>query len=149
MSGFRRLVLDTSTLVSAALRVGSTPHQALALALSTGEVCVSVSTLAELDAVLMRPKFDAYQSRDVRRAFLAMVRKHATLVLVSADDEAKAVPVCRDPKDNQFLALMLACGADVLVSSDADLLALHPWQGLPVLSPQAFLTVGAIPAPNT
>lgn len=137
MSGFRRVVLDTSTLVSAALRVGSTPNQALALALSVGEVCVSVSTLAELDAVLMRPKFDAYQPPDVRRAFVTMVRKHATLVLVSAADEAKAVPVCRDPKDNQFLAL--ACGADVLVSSDADLRALHPWQGIPVLSPQEFL----------
>ena len=113
MSGFRRVVLDTSTLVSAALRVGSTPHQALALALSMGEVCVSVSTLAELDAVLMRPKFDAYQPPDVRRAFVALVRKHATLAL--------------------------ACGADVLVSSDADLRALHPWQGIPVLSPQEFL----------
>ena len=139
MSGFRRVVLDTSTLVSAALRVGSTPHQALAMALSVGEVCVSVSTLAELDAVLMRPKFDAYQPPDVRRAFVAMVRKHATLVSVSVADEAKAVPACRDPKDNQFLALTLASGADVLVSSDADLLSLHPWQGIPVLSAQEFL----------
>jgi predicted nucleic acid-binding protein len=47
--------------------------------------------------------------------------------------------VCRDPKDDQFLALALACGADVLVSSDADLRALHPWLGIPVLSPQEFL----------
>ena len=54
-------------------------RQALALALSTGEVCASVSTLADLDAVLMRPKFDAYQPPDVRHAFVAMVRKHATL----------------------------------------------------------------------
>ena len=139
MSGFRRVVLDTSTLVSAALRVGSTPHQALAMALSMGEVCVSVSTLAELDAVLMRPKFDAYQPPDVRRAFVALLRKHATLALVSAADEARAVPLCRDPKDNQFLALTLSCGADVLVSSDADLRSLNPWQGVPVLSPQEFL----------
>ena len=139
MNGFRRVVLDTSTLVSAALRVGSTPHQAFALALSMGEVCVSMSTLAELDAVLMRSKFDAYQPPDVRRAFVAMVRKHATLISVSVVDEAKAVSVCRDPKDNQFLSLMLASGADVLVSSDADLRSLHPWQGIPVLSPLEFL----------
>jgi len=141
VNGLRRVVLDTSTLVSAALRVGSTPHQAFALALSMGEVCVSMSTLAELDAVLMRSKFDAYQPPDVRRAFVAMVRKHATLISVSVADEAKAVPVCRDPKDNQFLALTLACGADVLVSSDADLRSLHPWQGIPVLSPLEFLNL--------
>ena len=40
MSGLRRVVLDTSTLVSAALRVGSVPHRALAQAASVGELCV-------------------------------------------------------------------------------------------------------------
>jgi predicted nucleic acid-binding protein len=51
------------------------------------------------------------------------------------------LPSCRDPKDNQFLALVLACDADVLVSSDADLLVLHPWQGVPILTPGAFLEI--------
>ena len=40
MSGLRRVVLDTSTLVSAALRVGSVPHRALVQAASVGELCV-------------------------------------------------------------------------------------------------------------
>ena len=47
MSGLRRVVLDTSTLVSAALRVGSLPHQALLKALGTCEICVSSATLDE------------------------------------------------------------------------------------------------------
>ena len=66
MSDFRRVVFDTSTLVSAALRVGSVPHLALVQAFSEGEVCVSVATLAELENVLLRPKFDRYQSAGVR-----------------------------------------------------------------------------------
>jgi putative PIN family toxin of toxin-antitoxin system len=139
MRVFQRVVFDTSTLVSAALRVGSLSHQALALALSTGEIFVSQSTFAELEAVLMRPKFDRYQSAPMRAAFVAFVRKHAVLVSVSEVDESGAVPVCRDPKDNQFLALIRACDAEVLVSSDADLLTLHPWQGVPILAPAAFL----------
>ena len=57
MSGFRRVVLDTSTLVSASLRGGSTPHQALALALSMGEGCVSEAPIAGLGQVLMRAQF--------------------------------------------------------------------------------------------
>jgi hypothetical protein len=81
-----RIVFDTSTLVSAALRLGSTPHKALAQALMTGEVCVSASTLLELEQVLMRSKFDRYQTADVRDAFVALVRKHAVLVSVSAAD---------------------------------------------------------------
>lgn len=139
MSFLRRLVFDTSTLVGAALRVGSTPHKALAHALSMGEICVSTSTLSELDKVLMRPRFDRYLSTGVRREFVAFVRQHTVLFTVSELDESSVVPPCRDAKDNQFLALLLACDGDVLVSSDADLLVLHPWNGLPILTPAAFL----------
>jgi predicted nucleic acid-binding protein len=52
---------------------------------------------------------------------------------------ANVLPACRDPKDDPFLALVLACDADVLVSSDADLLVLHPWRAVPVLTPGAYL----------
>lgn len=143
MNALRRVVFDTSTLVSAALRVGSVPHRALAHALSRGEVCVSQATLAELEEVLMRPKFDRYQLPEVRKAFSAILRKHALLLAVSADDETKVSPQCRDPKDNQFLALIQACSADALISSDADLLVLHPWQGVPILTPVAYLAMSS------
>lgn len=139
MSSLHRVVFDTSTLVSAALRVGSTPHKALAQAWMQGELCASASTLSELEQVLLRSKFDRYQTAEVRAEFVALVRKHAVLFEVSAADEAKVMPQCRDPKDDPFLALALACEADVLVSSDADLLVLHPWRGMPILTPGDFL----------
>jgi predicted nucleic acid-binding protein len=41
----RRVVLDTSTLVSAALRVGSIPYKTLLEALGAWDVCASVETL--------------------------------------------------------------------------------------------------------
>jgi putative PIN family toxin of toxin-antitoxin system len=139
VSGLHRVVLDTSTLVSAALRVGSVPHRAFMRAASLGEVCVSQATLAELEQVLLRPKFDTYQRLEVRQAFVGLVRALALMVPVSAEDEANVVPPCRDPKDNPFLALVVACSADVLISSDADLLVLHPWRGVPVITPQDYL----------
>lgn len=79
MNVFRRVVFDTSTLVGAALRIGSMPHRALAYALSAGELCVSASALAELEKVLLRAKFDRYQTSDVRQEFAAIVRRHASL----------------------------------------------------------------------
>jgi putative PIN family toxin of toxin-antitoxin system len=133
------VVFDTSTLVSAALRVGSLPHQAMAHALSSGELCASASTLVELDEVLMRSKFDRYQTPDVRRAFVDFVRAHSAVFDVSEAEMAGVNPPCRDPKDTQFLALVLRCDADALVSSDADLLDLHPWNGVPILTPSVFL----------
>jgi putative PIN family toxin of toxin-antitoxin system len=107
--------------------------------ISVGEICVSNTTLSELQQVLSRPKFDQYQSKEARDAFVRLVLGFAVLVPVSAGDEANVSPPCRDPKDSPFLALALACAADALISSDADLLVLHPWRGIPIISPKAYL----------
>ena len=139
VGGFRRIVFDTSTLVSAALRLDSVPHRAFAHVLFAAEVCASLGTLAELEKVLRRPKFDRYQSQAVRLEFAAILRRHVSLFAVTDAQVLNVNPSCRDPKDNQFLALAAACDADVLVSSDADLLVLHPWNGVPVLTPAALL----------
>ena len=139
MSDFGRAVFDTSTLVSAALRLGSVPHRALQQALLQAELCASESTLDELDKVLMRAKFDRYLPRDVRREFVDLVRLASTLFAVSDSQVANVQPPCRDPKDHPFLALAQVCEAKVLVSSDADLLILHPWQQVLIWTPAAFL----------
>ena len=141
MSALRRVVFDTSSLVGAALQVGSVPHRALAHALSAGDVCASAATLAELEKVLLRPKFDRYQLREVRMEFAALLRRHVHLFAVSEADEANIQPRCRDPKDNKFLALAKVCGADALISSDADLLIMHPWLGVQILTPAAFVAL--------
>jgi len=139
VSLFRRVVVDTSTLVSAAIRVGSVPHTVLAHVLLTGELCASGSTLNELELVLARPRFDRYQPADVRTEFAAILRRHARAFVVSEADERRIFAPCRDPKDNQFLALIRECAADALVSSDSDLLDMNPWNDVPILTPSAFM----------
>lgn len=141
MSVLRRVVLDTSTLVSAALRVGSVPHQALLKALGSCELCASGATLNELEQVLKRDKFDQYLDAETRLTFVALVRQHSHLFAVRDVDELAVEPPCRDPKDNKFLALALICEADAIVSSDNDLLALNPWHSIPVLTPAGFVTL--------
>jgi len=42
---------------------------------------------------------------------------------------------CRDPKDDKFLELALNGRADVIITGDADLLRMHPWREIAVLSP--------------
>jgi putative PIN family toxin of toxin-antitoxin system len=139
MSRIWRVILDTSTLVSAALRVGSVPDQALLKALHTCEVCASVETLDELAQVMDRKKFDRYLDKESRRAFVALLRRHLHLFAVQPADLAAVDPPCRDPTDDKFLALALASEADALVSSDEDLLVLHPWHGIPIMTPAEFL----------
>lgn len=139
MSFVRRIVLDTSTLIGAVLRPQSVPRQALLKAFASGTLCVSPSTLNELERVLMREKFDRYLDQGTRREFLSMYRNHVRLFSVTEAEEVSLPLSCRDPRDNKFLALALACSADVLVSSDDDLRVLNPYQGIPVLLPKEFL----------
>jgi putative PIN family toxin of toxin-antitoxin system len=134
-----RIILDTSTLVSAALRPGSAPDQALLKALRIGDLCASAETLRELEQVLERAKFDRYLDLESRRMFSATIRRVAHVFGVRDEDIAAVDPPCRDLKDNQFLSLALVSEADVLVSSDEDLLVLHPWRGTPIVTPAEFL----------
>ena len=48
---------------------------------------------------------------------------------------------CRDPKDDKYLELAFAAGAETIVSSDDDLLVLHPWRGVRILRPADYLAV--------
>jgi hypothetical protein len=49
--------------------------------------------------------------------------------------------VCRDPKDNKILALTAESEAEVLMSSDEDLLVLDPWNGVRIVRPAEFLSL--------
>lgn len=134
MSFARRIVLDTGVLVSAAIRPDSVPALALEKALLDFDVCVSQETLAELAAVLSRSKFDRYAPPRQREDFVAGFRARAVVVEVNT-----TVSDCVDPKDNMFLALAETAEVDLILSSDPHLTNLHPWHGIPIIPPAAFL----------
>jgi putative PIN family toxin of toxin-antitoxin system len=139
-----RVVFDTSTLVGAALQPDSVPDQALNRAILFHQVFACVETLAELEVVLKREKFDRYVDFDSRMAFFQKYQRDSLLdsVLESAVREAQGS--CRDDNDARFLALALAARADVIVSSDRDLLVLHPWRGIAIMTPAQFVAQIAV-----
>ena len=128
-----RLVIDTNVLVSAALLARSVPRQAVDRAIDHGVLLFSKSTMDELKRVLLRPKFDRYLSREERAIFLAQ--------LVSVAEMVPAIQIireCRDPNDDKFLEVAVNGRADVIVTGDADLLAMNPWRGINILSPAEY-----------
>lgn len=128
-----RAVVDASTIVSAVLLPDSLPDRALRKALAECELCASTETFAELKAVFARAKFDRYAQPALRQKFIGAYREDCHLFSVASSDR-----FCRDPTDDKFLALALTAHATVLISND-DLLALHPWRGIPIVTPAAFL----------
>ena len=134
MSFARRIVIDTGVLISAAIRSQSVPALAVEKALLRFEVCLSAETLAELRTVLMRPKFDAYVPAAKRLEFIEGFEQRAV-----AFAPMNSVTDCADPKDNKFLALAEWVGAELILASDPHLTQMHPWRGIPILPPAAFL----------
>jgi len=134
------IVFDVSTLVGAAIRQDSVPELALQHALSHDRLAVSEATLAELIDVLARPRLARFLDPSLRDDVLSRVHAFGILFVPT-----EAVTDCRDPKDNMYLELALAAGADGIVSSDGDLLVLHPWRGVRILRPAEYLAGAAGP----
>lgn len=131
-----RLVLDTNVLVSAVLMPRSAPARAVRYAFAHGQVLVSADTVDEVTNVLRRPRFDRYIDEDDRTAFLAEIIREALPVVIT-----ERMAVCRDPKDDKFLDLAVSGQATHIISGDSDLLALHPFRGISILTPQDFLAL--------
>lgn len=134
MSSGWRVVFDTNALVSVLLAGASAPALAFAQIESSGILLASLATFAEFEEVIHRPKFDRYVSLGVRLEFLRRYREAAQLVPVKAEIRA-----CRDPRDDKFLDLAVSGKAQCLLTGDTDLLALHPFRGVDILTPRIFL----------
>lgn len=130
------VVLDASTFVSAVLKENSLPEQVLLRALDhPNRLILSQEVEEEYREVIFRPKFDRFVSVERRQRIL-------DVAIVAADrvEPTEALRECRDSKDDKYLALAAAGRADVIVSSDTrHLLPMHPWRGIPILSPADFL----------
>lgn len=129
-----RIVVDTNVVISAVLRFSSTPGKAVSKVLDNGILLVSDATLNELADVLVRPKLDVYVSLDLRVRFLRQLSQAAENVSI-----IQRIHECRDPRDNKFLELALNGRADAIITGDADLLALHPWREIAILTPAEYL----------
>jgi putative PIN family toxin of toxin-antitoxin system len=135
MASELRVVFDTTVVVSALLVPKSTPRRAFDSAMATGRLLVSAATIAELDEVLRRPKFDKFVAEDRRLEFLAAIVTAADVVEI-----VESIRECRDPKDDKFLELAASGSASHLVTGDADLLILNPFRGTAFISSADFLS---------
>ena len=83
---------------------------------------------------MSRPKFDRYISLEDRQQFLRLLGRVAEFVA-----SVYTVRECRDPKDDKFLEVALSGKADLILTGDADLLALNPWRAITILSAAEYL----------
>jgi putative PIN family toxin of toxin-antitoxin system len=128
-----RLVVDTNVFVSAALKENSQPFLVARWIDRHGGLLKSAATEQQLVDVLRRPYIAAATIPSLREG-LARMLAAAELVPIT-----ERIAACRDPTDDKFLVLAVNGRADLIVSGDADLLALSPFRNIPIVTPVMFV----------
>jgi uncharacterized protein len=135
----QRFIFDTNVLVSAAPSPASISGKSLGIAtfdLTEAALLMSDEAFAELTEVLQRSKFDTCALPEKRSAFLETLNLLTTKIVVT-----ERIVTCRDPIDDKFLELALGGQATAIVTGDKDLLELHPFRDIPILTPKEFLSL--------
>ncbi|MBT3376528.1 MAG: putative toxin-antitoxin system toxin component, PIN family [Lentisphaerae bacterium] len=128
-----RIVCDTNVLLSGLL-FGGNCRTIIGL-VSEGRIdgFTSTALVAELEGVLLRPKFGL--GEDQIAAIIDLIRQ--TFLSVSPLETIVAVP--DDPDDDAVLEAAVAAAADTVVSGDEHLLRLVEFRGIRILSPAALI----------
>lgn len=134
----RRWVVDTNVFVSWVIRPRGIPGLPVDRAIDLGRLLFSSETHRELVSAVRRPKFDPYVPVLKRIEFLVVLDEVLDWVVPT-----RPIRACRDPKDDKFLEVAVHGNADALITGDEDLLTLHPFHGVPILTPQDFLALHA------
>jgi uncharacterized protein len=137
-----RAVLDTGVLVSALLKPipGGASFDLLRFA-GEGKFALYISEgiLAETARVLLTSKRNRARY-NYTEAEVATYSKTLLDVAVVVTDPP-TIQVVRDPNDDMILACAIAAKADYLIARDKDLLSLVEYEGIKILTPEAFLGV--------
>ena len=132
-----RVVVDTNILVRALIMPHGTVGPVL-LRLRQGDYVLLYAhlLLEELVDVLNRPRIRqkyGLTEQDIETVISLILLRGEAVV------PQEHILACRDPQDDKFLEVAVSGKADVLVTGDDDLLVLHPFAGIPILPPAAFL----------
>ena len=103
-------------------------------AVDTGQLLVSEPVLTELADVLARGKFGPYINIQDRQQFLRLLGRIAEMVPITY-----TIHACRDPRDDKFFEPAVNGSADAIITGDSDLLVLHPFRNIPIITPARFL----------
>ena len=130
----KNFVVDTNILVSAFVFKSKNPTEALKRCLTNGKVVYSAKILEEFKTTLLAAKFDPFVSRELREFSLSLFIDSCDLLTPT-----KKITICRDKNDNKFLELAFVAHAACIVTGDPDLLVLHPFENIPIITPKEFL----------
>ena len=132
-----RAVLDSTVLIRAFLKPGGVSDEILALAGSAFVLALAPEIIAETRRKLLTSarirRAGSYSDGRVRRFCRGLAK-----VAEEVTDLPPLTGIVRDPNDDVIVAAAVKARADYLVTRDKDLLALGAYQGIRMITPEAF-----------
>jgi len=86
------------------------------------------------NSLLERERFNRYVTSEEREAFLDALVERTVLVEI-----IETVQECRDHKDDKVLELSLNGQAQYIITDEMDLLVLHPFRDMAIITIDEFL----------
>lgn len=129
----QKAVIDTNIFISALISPHSKPSKVVQFALERRIAVFSEQTFSELVDKLHTKKLVKFIPEEKARRVIDELKK------LPFYEITEQITECRDPKDNMFLSLAVSAQASYIVSGDDDLLTLHPFRNIAILSPADFL----------
>jgi putative PIN family toxin of toxin-antitoxin system len=121
------------------MSVNSLPQRVFDYATSQAILLMSDEVQSEIENVISRPKLQKYITLERRTKFLSELSQQVERVTIN-----QQIRACRDPKDDKFLELAVCGKANYIITGDADLLDLHPFQNISIIKAVSFLTAIAL-----
>jgi len=132
--GTIRVVFDTNVVVSA-LGFGGQPLEALLRAFDEDlQLIASDETLRELERVLAYDHLPFTEAEQAR--YPHILRLESEIVVPE-----NTIEIVRDSDDDKFLECALEGDAEYVVSGDNDLLDLHSYKGVQIITPAELIDV--------
>jgi len=127
-----RVVFDSNVYISAALSVHG-PSRTIVKLAERGrfQVAIANTITDEVERILIQKL--RWSSEKVE-LWMNYLRSFTDRV-----EPQDRIHDCRDPDDNHILECALEAQAEIIVTGDNHLLDLHPYRGIWILTPRAFL----------
>ncbi|MBI3052381.1 putative toxin-antitoxin system toxin component, PIN family [Candidatus Woesearchaeota archaeon] len=140
LPGNPRVVLDTNTVISAAISDDGTSYKVFELLLTGAiENITTKEIIAEVKDVFSRPRISKLIGPEDMNSFIQTFEKSS--IKIEAISEFEAVP--EDPDDNMILEAAVDGNADYILSWDNHLLQIGNFKGIKIITPKDFLLLFA------
>ena len=133
-----RIVIDTNVIISGFISPTGTPARIIDLWVEGNlQVILSSAIMEEYSIVFRYPQTQRYHRMSSEEITQTLERFRRIAVMIEPTERLQAV--LEDATDNKFLECAVAGGATYIISGDKHLLKLQVYQGIPILTPAAFL----------